>query len=116
MHVTSSTSFSFRHEKDNTILLNQNSDFLIQQSFWDFLSFTNKMKNAVFPLIHNVYSASSIQFYFVKTDDNYKVAPELAVSEIILCKLQIKAFVFSNLILKDQYTVCINFNVVLCRK
>ena len=38
---------------------------------------------------------------FIKNDNNYKVAPELAVSEIILSELQIKAFVFSNLIPKD---------------
>ena len=62
------------------------------------------MKNAVLPFGYtNVYSASSVQFYFVKNDNNYKVAPELAVSEIILSELQIKAFVFSNLIPKDQY-------------
>ena len=62
------------------------------------------MKNAVFPFEYtSVYSASTVQFYFVKNDDNYKVAPELAVSEIILSELQIKAFVFSNLIPKDQY-------------
>ena len=62
------------------------------------------MKNAVFPFEYtSVYSASTVQFYFVKNDDNYKVATELAVSEIILSELQIKAFVFSNLIPKDQY-------------
>ena len=53
------------------------------------------MKNAVFSFGYtSVYSASSVQFNFVKKDDNYKVAPELAVSEIILSELQIKAFVF----------------------
>ena len=62
------------------------------------------MKNAVFPFEYTrVYLASSVQFYFVKNNYNYKVAPELAVSEIILNELQIKAFVFSNLIPKDQY-------------
>ena len=96
MRVTS-TSSSSRHEKDNIILQKQNSDFLIQDFFSDFLSFTSKMKNAVFPFgYRGVYSASSVQFNFVKNDDNYKVAPELAVSEIIVSELQIKAFVFSN--------------------
>ena len=62
------------------------------------------MKNAVFAFGYTrVYLASSVQFYFVKNNYNYKVAPELAVSEIILNELQIKAFVFSNLIPKDQY-------------
>ena len=62
------------------------------------------MKNAVFSFGYtSVYSASSVQFYFIKNDDNYKEAPELAVSEIILSELQIKAFVFSNLIPKKQY-------------
>ena len=62
------------------------------------------MKNAVVPFGYtSVYSASSVQFYFLKNDDNYKVAPELTVSEIILSDLQIKAFFFSNLISKDQY-------------
>ena len=62
------------------------------------------MKNAVFSFGYtNVYSASSVQFNFVKNDVNYKVAPELAMSEIILSELQIKAFLFSNLITKDQY-------------
>ena len=51
----------------------------------------------------SVYSASSVQFNFVKNDDNDKVAPELAVSEKFLSELQIKAFAFSNLIPKDQY-------------
>ena len=51
----------------------------------------------------SVYSVSSVQFCFVKNDDNYKVAPEFAASEIILSKLQIKAFVFFNLISKDKY-------------
>ena len=104
MRVTSSTSSSSRHEKDNTILQNQNSDFLIPESFLDFSFFTSKMKDAVFPFGYtSVYSASFVQFYFVKNDNNYKVAPEYAVSEIILGQLQIKAFVFSNLIPKDQY-------------
>ena len=54
------------------------------------------MKNAVVPFGYtSVYSASSVQFYFLKNDDNYKVAPELTVSEIILSDLQIKAFFFS---------------------
>ena len=104
MRVTSSTSSSSRHEKDNTILQNKNSDFFIQESFADFSSFTSKMKNALFPFGYtSVCSASTVQFYFVKNNDNYKVAPELAISEIILSELQIKAFVFSNLIPKDQY-------------
>ena len=61
------------------------------------------MKNAVFSFGYtSVYLASSVQFNFVK-NDNYKVVPELAVSEIILSELQIKAFVFSNWIPKDQY-------------
>ena len=102
MHVTSSTSSSSRHEKDNIILQKRNSDFLIR-GFLDFSSFTSKIKNAVFSFGYtNVYPASSVQFYFVKNDDNYKVAPEFAVSERILCELQIEAFVFSNLIPKDQ--------------
>ena len=53
--------------------------------------------------IHKCYSAPSVQFYFVKNHDNCKVAPELVVSKIILSEQQIKAFVFSNLIPKDQY-------------
>ena len=62
------------------------------------------MKNAAFSFGYtSVCSASSVQFNFVENDDNYKVAPVLAVSEIILTELQIKAFVFSNLIRKDQY-------------
>ena len=62
------------------------------------------MKNAVFFFGYtSVYSASSVQFIFVQNDDNYKVALELAVSEIILSELQVKAFVFFNLIPKDQY-------------
>ena len=78
--------------------------FFIQESFADFLSFTSKIKNAIFPFGYtSAYSASTVQFYFVNNDDNYKAAPELAVSEIILSELQIKAFVFSNLIPKDQY-------------
>ena len=96
MHITPSTSFSSKHEKHNIILQKQNSDFLIP--------FTSKIKNAVFSFGYtSVYSASSVQFNFVKNDDNYKVAPELTVSEIILSELQIKAFLFSNLIPKDQY-------------
>ena len=95
MHVTPSTSYSSRHEKHNIIPQKQNSDFLIQDFFSDLSFFTNKMKNAVFSFGYTiVYSASSVQFNFVKNDDNYKVAPELAVSEIILSELQIKAFVF----------------------
>ena len=83
MHVTSSTSSSSRHEKDNIILQKQNSDFLFRDFFSDFSSFTSKMKNAVFSFGYtSVYSALSVQFYFVKNDDNYKVAQELAVSEI----------------------------------
>ena len=104
MRATSSTSSSFRREKDNIILQKQNADFLIQDSFSDFSSFRSKMKNAVLPFGYtSVYSASSAQFYFVKNDDSYKVAPELVVSVIISSELQIKAFVFSNLIPKDQY-------------
>ena len=104
MHVTSSTSSSSRHEKHNIILQKQTSDFLIRDFFSDFSSFTSKMKDAVFSFRYaSAYSTSSVQFYFVKNDDNYKVAPELAVSEIILSELQIKAFVFSNLISKDKY-------------
>ena len=104
MHVTPSTSFSSRYKKHNIILQKQNNDFPIQDFFSDFSSFTNKIKNAVFSFGYTrVYSASSVQFNFVKNDDNYKVAPELAVFEIILSELQIKAFVFSNLIPKDQY-------------
>ena len=62
------------------------------------------MKNAAFPFRYtSVYSAPFVEFYFVKNDDNCKVAPELTVSKIILCEQQIKAFVFSNLIAKDQY-------------
>ena len=61
------------------------------------------MKNAVLSSGYtSVYSASFVQFYFVKNDDSYKVAPELAVSVIISSELQIKAFVFSNLIPKDN--------------
>ena len=61
------------------------------------------MKNAVLSSgCTSVYSASFVQFYFVKNDDSYKVAPELAVSVIISSELQIKAFVFSNLIPKDN--------------
>ena len=53
------------------------------------------MKKALFPFGYtSVYSASSVQFNFVRNDDNYKLAPELAVSEIILSELQIKVFVF----------------------
>ena len=97
MRVTSSTSSSSRHEKDNIILQKQNSDFLIRDFFSDFSSFTSKMKNAVFSFGYTcVYSASSVQFNFVRNDDNYKVAPEHVVSEIILSELQIKTFVFSN--------------------
>ena len=104
MCVTSSTSSSSRHEKGNIFLQKQNSDFLIQDSFSDFSSFTSKMKNAVLPFGYTSgYSASSVLFYYVKNDNNYKVAPELAVSEIILSELQIKAFVFSNLIPKHHY-------------
>ena len=89
--------------------------FSFETFFSDFLSFTSKIKNAVFSLGYTtVYLASSVQFYFVKNDDNYKVAPELAVSEIILSELQIEAFVFSNLIPKDN--ICISFHVVLCKK
>ena len=41
------------------------------------------MKNAVFSFGYtSVYSTSSVQFYFVKNDDNYKVAQKLAVCEI----------------------------------
>ena len=59
--------------------------FSFESFFSDFSSFTNKMKNAVFSFGYtSVYSASSVQFNFVKNDDNYKVAPELALSEIIL--------------------------------
>ena len=80
VHVTSSTSSSSRHEKDNIILQKQSSDFLIQDFFSDFSSFTSKMKNAVFPFGYtSVYSTLSVQFNFVENDDNYKVAPELAV-------------------------------------
>ena len=53
------------------------------------------MKNTVLIFGYtNVYLASFVHFYFVKKEDNYKVAPELAVSEIILSELQIKAFYF----------------------
>ena len=62
------------------------------------------MKNAVLSFgCTNVYSTSSVQFYFFKNNNNNKVTPELAVSEIILSELQIKAFAFSNLIPNDQY-------------
>ena len=85
MHVTSFTSSSCRHEKDNIILQKQNSDFLNQDFFLDVSSFTSKIKNAVFLFGYtSVYLASSVQFYFVENDDNYKIAPELPVSEIIL--------------------------------
>ena len=95
---------SIRYEKDNIILQKQNSDFLFQDSFSDFSSFTSQMKNAVLSFVYiSVFSASSVQFYFVKNDDNYKATPELAVSEIIFSELQIKAFAVSNLKPKDQY-------------
>ena len=104
MHVTSSTSSSSGQKKDNIILQKRNSDFLIRDFFSDFSSFTSKIKNVVFSFGYtSVYSASSVQFYFVKNDDNYKVAPEPAASERILNELQMEAFVFSNLIPKDQY-------------
>ena len=60
----------------------------------------------------SVYSASFVQFYFVKNDDSYKVAPELAVLVIISSELQIKAFVFSNLIPKDNNNNNKNNNVL----
>ena len=63
------------------------------------------MKNAVLPFFAyiRVYLALCVQFYFVKNYASYKVAPELAVSVIISSELQIKAFVFSILIPKNQY-------------
>ena len=71
------------------------------------------MKNKVFPFGYtSVYSAPFFQFYFVKNDDNCKVAPELTVSKIILREQQIKAFIFSNLMPKDQYMLY----VVHCRQ
>ena len=115
MHVTSSTSSSSRHEKDNIILQKRNCDFLIRDFFSDFSSFTSKIRNADFSFGYtSVYSASSVQFYFVKNDDNYKVAPELAMSEIILSELQIEAFVFLTWF--QKINICISFHVVLCRK
>ena len=88
MHVTSSTSSS-----STIILQKQNSDFLIQDSLSDFSSFTSKMKNAVFPFGYtSVYSAPFVQFYFVKNDDNCKVAPELTVFKIILSKSKLLFF------------------------
>ena len=78
--------------------------FSLKTFFSNFSSYTSKIKNAVFSFGYtSVYSASFVHFNFVKNDDNYKVPPELTVSEIILSELQIKAFVFSNLIPKDQY-------------
>ena len=78
--------------------------FSFKTLFWTFHPLQEKMKNAVLPFGYiSIYSASSVWFYLVKNDDNYKVAPELSVSEIILSELQIKAFVFSNLIPKHQY-------------
>ena len=53
------------------------------------------MKNAALPFGYtSVYSAPSVQFYFVKNDDNCKVASKLAVSKIILSEQQIKALFF----------------------
>ena len=78
--------------------------FSFKTFFWTFHPLQAKEKIQFFSFGYtSVYLASSVQFYFVKNDDNYKVAPELAVSEIILSELQIKAFVFSNFIPKDQY-------------
>ena len=84
MHVTSSTNSSSRHEKDDIILQKKRSDFLIRNFFSVFSSFTSKMKNVIFLIgCTCFYSASSVQFNFVENDDNYKIAPELVVSEII---------------------------------
>ena len=48
-------------------------------------------------------SFKKLSVLFCQNEDNCKVARELAVSKIILSEQQIKAFVFSNLIPKDQY-------------
>ena len=71
--------------------------FSFETLFWTFhpLQAEERMKNAVLTFGYtSVYSASSVEFYFVKNDDNYKVVSELAVCEIILSELQIKAFCF----------------------
>ena len=70
------------------------------------------MKNKVFSFGYtSVYSAPFVQFYYVKNDDNCKVAPELTMSKLILHEQQIKVFVFSNLMPKDQY---IHYKINIC--
>ena len=44
-----------------------------------------------FPSDTQVFIDPFVQFYYVKNDGNCKVAPELAVSKIILSEQQIKA-------------------------
>ena len=96
MRVNSSASSSSRHMKKITSFYKSKIViFSFKTLFRTFHPLTSKMKNAVLPYVYtSVCLASSIQLYFVKNHDNYKVAPELAVSEISLSELQIKAFVF----------------------
>ena len=78
MLMNSFTSSSSRHIKNNIVLQKQNSDFLIQDSLLNFSSFTSKMKNAVLPFGYtSVYLAPFVQLYFVRNDDNCKVAQNL---------------------------------------
>ena len=81
VHTTSHCTTSARLEKQNFEIHQCNAEFLTQDSFSNFKTFNEKLKDALFPSGYVVVNAPlNTQFHFITTIANEDLAPKLNAS------------------------------------